>query len=146
MKLEIQERTFTALNNLRDLWLLNDDNNIMVIRKFQYVVEKPLVEPETETNIFNRRKHKRKKEQADIMYLTDITIEGYHGDLKFVGTYGEEFCKTLIESHNKDYSGINLVDFRKRWTHVLEQKNAFVEYEAKLEAKAKKSKEESEKK
>ena len=35
MKLEIQERTFTALNNLRDLWLLNDANNIMVIRGLQ---------------------------------------------------------------------------------------------------------------
>ena len=142
MKQEIQKTTFTALNNLRDLWLLDDNNGIMVIRKFQYVVEKP----EPETGVFNRRRFKRKKEQEEIMYLTAITIEGYHGDLKFVGTHGDEFCEKLITSHNDDYNPLNLINFRRRWTDILEQKNAFVEYEAKMEAKAKKSKDEAEEK
>jgi hypothetical protein len=148
MKLEIREQTFSGLNNLRDLWLFNDDNKIMVIRSFQYVIEKPEPEPAGNPNVFNRRKFKKKKakEQVSTMYLTDIKIEGYHADLKFVGTYTEEFCENLIESYNKQYAGINLIDFRKRWTDILEQKNAFVEYETKMEAKAKKSKEESEKK
>ncbi len=149
MKLQIREETFTTLNNLRDLWLFNDDDKIMVIRKFQYVIEKPEPEPAGNPNVFNRRRFKKKKEkeQVSIMYLTDINIEGYHADLKFVGTYNEEFCKNLIESHNnRGYNSINLVDFRKRWTDILEQKNAFVDYETKMEAKAKKSKEESEKK
>ena len=129
MKVEIQERTLTALNNLRDLWLLNDAYKIMVIKSFKYVVEEPQAIPDS--GALNRRRFKKRKQATPKTYVTEMKVEGYHGDLKFVGSYNDDFCISLVAQHNDDYHPLDLVTFRKRWTDIVEQQQAFKEYEAK---------------
>ena len=132
MKVEIQERTLTALNNLRDLWLMTDGHKIIIIKSFKYVVEEP--EPIPDSGALNRRRFKKRKQATPKTYVTEMTVEGYHGDLKFVGTHGEDFCTSLVAQHNDDYHPLDLVKFRKRWTDILEQLDAFKKYEAKKSA------------
>lgn len=129
MKIRIKEHTLTALNNLKGLWLLRQ-GSIIIIKSFQYTQEKPEDDPEPEVNtsIFKRKKF-RKKDMSIRTYVTDMVVAGYQTDLKFVGTYNDEYCEDLINKHNDSYYNLNLISCRKAWTDIIEQKDAFLEYE-----------------
>lgn len=127
MKLEVKSQTLDTLKNLKGLWLLKNEA-IMIITDYKY--EK--VEPPTEVMEFNTKVHKRKRfkkksNNTPKYYLTDITIAGYNGDLKFIGSYNEEYCIKLIKEHNNPCYTLNLVDFRKAWVFLEEQIEAFKE-------------------
>ena len=127
MKVLVAEHTVTALNNLKGLWLLSG-NDIMVIRNFKYetVTETP-EKSKIKKYFFVRESDKVDTTPKKKIYVTSITVEGYHPDLKFVGTYNEEFCANLVAKHNDPHYTLNLVEYRKAWVRLKEQIDAFIE-------------------
>jgi hypothetical protein len=132
MKILVENHTITALNNLKGLWLLSGDD-IMVIRDFKYetVTETP-AEVKKKKHFFVRESERVDATPKKKTYVTSITIEGYHPDLKFVGNYNEEFCGNLVAKHNDPHYTLNLIEYRKAWVRLKEQIDAFTENETKL--------------
>jgi len=124
MKIRVKENTITVLDNLKDLWLLRG-NTILVIKDFKYEVEKPKPVHEELNVVVRKKRFGSKSDISEKIYLTDIKIEGYHDDLKFIGIFNEEYCTRLIEAHDDPYYTLNLIDFRKAWRNLEEQINAF---------------------
>lgn len=131
MKIEVKDHTITALNNLKGLWLLRGDD-ILIIRDFQYTQETITPEVKKKKHYFSSKTEP--KEPVRKNFITSIKIEGYHQDLKFIGTYNEEYCSKLIQAHEDPYYTLNLIDFRKAWTKLEEQIQAFKEDEAREKA------------
>jgi hypothetical protein len=126
MKIEVRNHTITALNNLKGLWLLCGDN-IIVIRDFQYIQETEELSETKKKHYFNRKSEVKEPKRKN--YITSIKIEGYHQDLKFIGTYNEEYCTRLIEQHDSSGYTLDLIQYRKAWTELKEQIDAFTEKE-----------------
>lgn len=124
MKVKVSSSTITTLNNLKGSWFIRN-GQLQVIRDFQYITEKP--EPPI------TRREKRKFDDTPLLYITDIRIEGYHRDLKFIGVFEDTYCIDMIEKHESTYWTFDLVQCRKNWTDIIEQKDAFLEYEARKE-------------
>jgi len=122
MKLLITEKTLTALNNLKGRWLLHG-NKLMVIRDFQYIQETP------EIDLSKSRRRRKKQDLTPKLYLIKIRVEGFNGGLKFVGTYDDDYCMRMIQSHQSPHYYYDLVDMANDWVSILEQKDAFLEYE-----------------
>lgn len=141
MKVQVSTSTITTLNNLKGLWFIRN-GQLQVIRDFQYITEKP--EPPVETNTRKQRRKRRKFDDTPILYITDMRIEGYHRDLKFVGVFEDVYCINMIEKHESTYWTFDLVQCRKNWTDIVEQKDAFLEYEARQEEEKEEVKEETE--
>lgn len=132
MKFEVSQRTIRDLGNLKGRWLLRG-NDVHIIKDFQYIVEKPEPESELEnTSVFKRKKFKKKIDAFDKFYLTSFKVEGYNTDLKFVGTYNEDYCERLIEAHDSPYATLDLFDLAGKWEHLNDQIIALREYEADL--------------
>ena len=130
MKIKVSNSTITTLNNLKGLWFIRN-GQLQVISDFQYITEKP--EPPVETNTRKQRRKRRKFDDTPLLYITDMKFEGYHRDLKFVGVFEDVYCINMIEKHDSTYWTFNLVQCRKNWTDIVEQKDAFLEYEARKE-------------
>jgi ribosomal protein L7/L12 len=129
MKLEINQKTIRDLGNLKGRWLIRN-NDIHIIKDFQYIVEKPQPEPEAEnTTVFKRKKFKKKVDTSERFYLTSIAIQCYNNDLKFVGSYIEDYCERLIAAHNDKYATLTLYDFATAWERLKDQINAIREFE-----------------
>lgn len=146
MKVKVQyKNTISAFLNVRDEWLLSEDNSIIVIREIQYTHTKP--EPEDEEVLPpNTRMFKRKKKTVkpqDEWHITKLVAEGYNSDGRYIGTYTDEWCIITIKLQDDNYCNFNLYDLRKRWENIVEQKDAMLEHEAKMNAEAKKSKAEA---
>ena len=56
---------------------------------------------------------------------------------KFIGTYNEEYCTSLIQEHDSEHYTLDLIDFRKTWMRIKEQIDAFTEAETKKETQEK---------
>ena len=131
MKVKVGQHTITVLNNLKGLWMLRN-NDIMIIKDFKYEVEKPQ-EPLPEINTVVRKKKKfLKPDMSEKIYVTELILEGYHIDLKFIGTYNEDYCTRLLQSHDDEYYTFNFIDCRKAWLRMKEQIDAFTEQEKNL--------------
>jgi len=124
MKIEVKDHTITALNNLKGLWLLCG-GDIIVIRDFQYVQEIEEIPETKKSHYFNRKSEPKEPKRKN--YITSIKLEGYHQDLKFIGTYNDEYCTRLIEQHDDPHYTLNLINYRKAWTKLKEQIDAFTE-------------------
>ena len=135
MKLEVTQETIRDLGNLKGRWLLRG-KELHIIRDFQHVVEKPVEEDEVvppNTKIFQRKKRRKKKaDLEEITYLTSIRIDGYNRELKFVGTFHEDYCERLIAAHNHEYERLNLFTFANAWEHLHDQIVALEKFEAKV--------------
>jgi len=144
-------RTISAFLNLKDVWLLGESNLIMVIRDVQYTHTKPKPETDDEVLPVNTRKYRRRKEKAEAraklleeFRITELKIEGYHSDGKFIGTFNDDFCERMVRKQDDKYNSFDVYALRKRWEDILAQKEAFMAHEIKLENRAKESKEHSE--
>jgi len=134
MKVLVAEHTITALNNLKDLWLLSGDD-IIVIRDFKYEKVKETPKAKKKNHFFVRESDKDDATPKEKIYVTSVTVEGFHPDLKFVGTYNDEFCTRLIEKHNDPHYTLNLINYRKAWLRMKEQIDAFRANEYEIELK-----------
>ena len=139
MRLKVNENTITALLNVRGDWLLKDGNaEIMIVREVQYIHEKPEPEPEEQpvlppnTNIFKRKRDKKREEVLEAYYITKLKVEGYHGDGKFIGTYNEEWCERLARMQDDKYNSFSVYKLRTDWEKFEEQMNAFKHHEEEL--------------
>ena len=149
-RIELQENTLSALLRLKGEWLL-DGKDILIIREVQYVHVKPTQEEIQEheetlppnTSVFKRRKHK-KQAPKDKFYLTELEVNGYNFNGRFVGTYNEEFLQRLISRHEDDYYNFNLYKLRKAWEQMQEQIDALTAYERELQMHEEAEKSESE--
>lgn len=129
MKIEVKDHTITALNNLKGLWLLSG-NDIIIIRDFQYVQETIAPEVKKKKHYFSFGSDEPKEPKRK-NFVTSIKLEGYHQDLKFIGTYNEEYCARLIGMHNDSHYNFSLIECRKAWTQLKEQIDAFTAQEQK---------------
>jgi len=151
MKVKVQnENTISAFLNVRGEWLLSEGNTIIVIREVQYTHTKPEPEPEEEheplppnTSIFKRKRDKKKEKPQDEWHITKLVAEAYNEDGKFVGTYNEDWCERVIKAQDDMYGTFNIYNLRKRWESIVMQKDAMLEHEAKMKAKAEEEKEPS---
>jgi len=120
MKIHIYNETLTAINNLKNEKLLTD-GVIFIIKDFTVVTE--TVEPKK--TFFSRNPKPIEKH-----YVTDMELISYNPDLKFVGTYNEEFICTFLTLYD-------LIKLRHSWVAFEEQLNAINKH---LEEETKKSK------
>ena len=139
-------RTISAFLNLRDVWLLNESNMIIVIREVQYTHTKPEPEPLEEHLPVNTKKYIRKKRKAEErakakeeFRITKLVIEAYHSDGKFVGTFNDDYLERMVkmQDDNLYYPQYDIYKFRKRWEDILEQRDAILEREVRLETERK---------
>jgi len=126
MKLKVKEKTIRDLKNIKGKWLLRG-KEILIIRDFKYESVKPEPKSDEEeevqanTKVFKRKRFKKKPDGDEKYYVTDMKINGYNSDLKFVGTFYEEYCERLIEAHNDNHATLDLFDLATAWEHVNDQ-------------------------
>lgn len=126
MRVKINQKTVNDLKNLKGLWLLDSNNRIILIK--DYEIETITETPEPKKKLFGKVKTYK---PVNNIYLTKLVLKGFNTDLKFVGTSDDNYAEQLIKFHMHPQTTIDLVEFRKRWLHILEQKDAFLEYEKK---------------
>ena len=136
MKIKVKENTLSAFENVKGKWLLNESGDIMIVREVEYVHEKPEEENEPalqpNTSKFKRRKDRLKAKAKEGFYITGLEVEGYHPEGKFVGTYNEDYCTTMIERQDSTYYTFSVYTLRNAWEKHEEAINAFKEHEKEL--------------
>jgi len=141
-------KTISAFLRLKDEWLFTEDNMIIVIREVQFTHTIPEPEPVEEALPINTKRYIRKKKKAEErakaleeFRITKLVIEGYHNDGKFIGTFNDEYCERMVRRQGDKYDNFDLYKLRKSWESVVEQKDAILERETRLEAERKEKKE-----
>lgn len=123
MRVKINRKVLKTLENLKDLWLLDHNNRIIVIREFE--TETVTETPKPKKKFFGKIKTYKPVQN---IYLTKLVINGFNTDLKYVGTCDDNYATKLIKWHMHPEGTIDFIEFRKRWLFILEQKDAFFEY------------------
>jgi hypothetical protein len=108
INLEITEQKETMLGILKGKMLMKDN---FLYRIDDFKVEE-ITEPQKKS-IFGRQRPVKKT-----LYLTSITIRGYHADGKFLGYMQENACDRML-------SFFNLYGLNKVWENFNEQLMAF---------------------
>jgi len=115
------------LDNLKGLYLIDDRGDILMINDFEVEVVKE-TPPETpkKTGYFIRKKDKVvDNEPKKKYYLTKLEVHGYNFDLKFIGTYNEDWCKRMISMQEDNGYNFSLTKLRKKFVKLEEQLKAF---------------------
>lgn len=120
MKIKTYKSDIDIFNNVKGLFLLYR-TRIIVLRDFKYVMEK--TKP-----VKNFLGYTPKPKE--IYYITQFILEGYHTEGDFIGTYDDEFCKTVIGT-------VNFYTLKNNWIKLNIQYLAFLKHNGEIEKQIK---------